>query len=49
MAVNLIRLHKLCEDKEALLSKLREWKLVPIEMPCKKCKQNLSLCEDLSR
>lgn len=49
MAVNVIRLHEICKDKDLLLIKLREWKLIPNEINCKKCNGILLLCEDKSR
>ncbi len=44
MTMNLIRLYKICENKDVLLISLQAWKLIPMELLCPKCKGNMTLC-----
>lgn len=49
--LNLLKLNKICEDKDSLLENLCKWGLIPRtgSYPCKKCEGQLTLGADSSR
>lgn len=51
MALNILRLYKICDDSKLLLKHLQEWTLIPKEgeYKCVKCNGFLTLCTDSSR
>lgn len=51
MTLNLFRLKAICDDKDAMIHSLKEWKLIPVEgeYACPTCGGLLHLVSDSSR